>query len=70
MDFFAPGGANKGGWPKLYDARYDRERSMCIRYQVKGACTTRCTLAHGIKSKLSAKDDATITERFKKIYGK
>jgi hypothetical protein len=70
MDFFAPGGASEGGWPKLYDARYDREPSMCIRYQVKGACTTRCTLAHVIKSKLSAKDDATITERFKKIYGK
>jgi hypothetical protein len=70
MDFFAPGGANEGGWPKLYDARYDKERSMCIRYQVKGACTTRCTLAHVVKSKLSEKDDATITERFRKIYGK
>ncbi len=43
---------------------------MCIRYQVKGACTTRCTLAHVVKSKLSEKDDATITERFRKIYGK
>jgi hypothetical protein len=43
---------------------------MCIRYQVKGACITSCTLAQVIKSKLLEKDDATVTERFKKIYGK
>jgi hypothetical protein len=70
MDFFALGGANEGGWPKLYDARYNKERSMCIRYQVKGACTARCPLAHVVKSKLSEKDNAMITERFKKSYGK
>ena len=69
LDFFTTGGENEAGWPKLYDARADRTRGMCIRYQAKGVCTTKCTLAHVVKSKLSEKDATIISDRFKKIYG-
>ena len=69
IDFFATGGDSDVGWPKLTDTRYDSDRRMCVRYQVKGSCTPRCTLAHVPRSKMSEKDNATITARFKQIYG-
>jgi hypothetical protein len=66
-DHCQQGGANELGWPKLKDARFESDRSMCMRFQVKGECTKRCTLAHITKSKMTAKQDADGTARFKKI---
>jgi hypothetical protein len=53
----------QGAWPRLADPRFDEPKSMCIRYQVKGKCTNRCTLAHLPKSKMSAKIETAITAR-------
>ena len=69
VEIFDKGGPNDTGWPRMSDPRHEGDRSMCLRYQVKGACTTRCSLAHVVKSKLSTKNESTIDARFKKIYG-
>jgi hypothetical protein len=59
---------DQGAWPRLVDPRFDEPKSMCVRYQVKGKCTHRCTLAHVPKSKMSAKIETAITAKFRKIY--
>ena len=69
-DCFAGAQGNDSGWPKLTDVRFDTKRNMCPRFQVKGACTKDCTLAHTVKSKMSASQEAEISTRFKKIFGK
>jgi len=69
-DFFAEGGSNEYGWPKLVDARFEVPRKMCIQFQVKGACTEECTLAHVTRSKMSNKQETEVSARFKKVYGK
>ena len=70
LSYFKPGGPNDTGWPKLEDPRWESDRRMCIRFQVKGQCTGACTLAHTPKSKMSNKQETEIAARFKKIFGK
>jgi hypothetical protein len=67
-DFFTIGGINEKGWPRLADPRFDSDRSMCLRFQVKGECTTACTLAHTPRNKMSNKQETDIAARFKAIY--
>ena len=69
FEIFEKGGANESGWPKFMDKRHETERSLCLRYQVKGKCTTKCTLAHVAKSTMSETKETTIAARFKSIYG-
>jgi hypothetical protein len=63
------GGVNDQNWPKMADERHDYDRRMCIRFQVKGECTSSCTLAHTLKSKMSSKQRTAVNEKFKTIFG-
>jgi hypothetical protein len=69
LSYFKPGGPNDTGWPKLEDPRWESDRRMCIRFQVKGQCTETCTLAHTPKSKMTSQQETEIAARFKKIFG-
>jgi hypothetical protein len=70
-DFFKTegGGVNDLNWPKMADARHDWDKRMCVRFQVKGKCTSQCSLAHTLKSKMSSQQGKAVTDRFKKIFG-
>lgn len=68
-EFFDSGGENATGWPKLRDPRLSGIKSLCVRYQVNGSCTSSCTLAHVPISKMSDKTAAELAARIKKIYG-
>ena len=70
LDFFAMGSVNKTGWPKVNDPRFDKPRSMCIQFQVKGTRTEGCSLAHITKSKMSNKQETDVTAKFRAVYGK
>ena len=69
-DFFAEGGSNEHGWPKLVDARFEVPRKMCVQFQVKGACTEECTLTHITRSRMTNKQETEVSARFKKAHGK
>jgi hypothetical protein len=70
LDFFNGTQGNGVGWPKLTDAWFESTRNMCIRFQVKGSCTQRCTLAHTVKSKMSGTQETKASAKFRKIHGK
>jgi hypothetical protein len=69
-DFFSPGSPSSVGWPKQNDPRHDTRRTMCVKFQCKGKCTTTCPMAHVVRSVMSNKDDTEISARFKRILGK
>ena len=70
LDFFAMGSPHETGWPKVQDTRFERPRSLCIRFQVKGACTEGCSLAHITKSQMSNKQETDVAAKFRAVYGK
>ena len=70
LDFFAMGSIHETGWPKVQDTRFERPRSLCIRYQVKGTCTEGCSLAHLTKSQMTNKQETDVTAKFRAVYGK
>ena len=64
------GSPHETGWPKVQDTRFERPRSLCIRFQVKGACTEGCSLAHITKSQMSNKQETDVAAKFRAVYGK
>jgi hypothetical protein len=69
-DFFPKGAPSQTGWPKQIDPRYDTPRGMCLRFQVKGKCTAKCSMAHVVRSAMTAKDETEVAARIKRILGK
>ena len=63
------GSVNETGWPKVTGPRFDKLRTMYIRFQVKGTCTEGCSLVHIAKSKMSNKQETNITAKFRAVYG-
>jgi hypothetical protein len=70
MTFFSRASPNQKEWPRMNDPRHSTLRSMCCRFHAKGQCTTKCSLAHVVKSKMTDKEEVEISARFKTIYGK
>jgi hypothetical protein len=70
LDFFNGTKGNDVGWPRLTDSRFESTRNMCVRFQVKGACTQGCTLAHTVKSKMTGAQESEVSTKFRQIYGK
>ena len=72
-DFFPRGSPNLVGWPLLPDTRHadGRTRQMCVKFQVQGSCTiSRCPSSHYPKSDMTPADKATVTARFRTIFGR
>jgi hypothetical protein len=71
-DFFPRGSPNLVGWPSLPDTRHTdgRTRPMCVKFQVQGSCTSRCPSSHCPKSDMTPADKATITARFRTMFGR
>jgi hypothetical protein len=69
-DFFKPKSSGLSGWPKFRDPRWpNSHRGMCLQFQVKGTCKSRCPLSHIQKSSMSASEAADVSTRFKQVYG-
>ena len=70
-EFFPRASPNLLGWPILPDLRHSdgRRRQMCVKFQVQGNCTSRCPSSHHPKSDMTPADKATITARFRTIFG-
>ena len=60
---------NSVGWPKVpHHKDPSKERYLCLKYQVKGACNAGCRLSHVIPSKLGGDVKAEVDARIKSIY--
>jgi hypothetical protein len=68
--FFPRASPNQTDWPRMTEIRHATMRSMCVRFQAKGQCTVKFSLAQVPRSKMTDKEEVGIAARFKKIYGK
>jgi hypothetical protein len=61
--------ANTTDWPKLpHHKNPSRVKSLCLKYQSKGACSALCYMSHMDPSKMDSTLKKTIDDRFKSIY--
>ena len=69
IELFPRSSPNLLGWPKFADPRHHpAERPLCVRFHSTGICRKKCTLAHTLKSKMSAKEEVAVSSRFREVY--
>jgi hypothetical protein len=73
-DFFDPRlpetKANNSDWPKFpHHKNPSKKKFLCLKYQVKGQCSSSCFMAHVDPAKMERDTRKTVDDRFKSIYG-
>jgi hypothetical protein len=72
-DFFNPREAEKKpnteGWPRFPHHKFtSKTKSLCLKYQTKGTCSSACFMAHVDPSKMENLARKLMDERFKAVY--
>jgi hypothetical protein len=72
-DFFNPKEpekkANTLGWPRFLHHKFStKSKTLCLKYQAKGSCSSACFMAHVDPAKMASAEKKLVGDRFKAVY--
>jgi hypothetical protein len=60
---------NTIGWPWFPHHKFtSKTKNLCLKYQVKGSCSSACFMAHVDPAKMESAAKKLVDEHFKEVY--